>query len=560
MNQGYVPQPNSSNQPPQGFVTFGAQPPAQTQAPGTPQQMQQPVYSSLPQQPLQPPPQAYRPGTPDKKRPGKKNKPQRPRNPVVYILIVLVLMLLGVGGFMGVNALRDSQVRKIIAPYQQVYGPNIFINDIEISGKTQEESFQLLRNAMQERINSWTLAVSYQGFVFTNLNYGVLGIQVADEELSQLLNEAWLLTHSGSIHDQKSAIEALAAQPHRTYTSQKELQSNQLKLIFDQIAPYVNRTPVDAALLEFRPDDSQPFIIRDEVPGAQLDSEAAMRDIMEMAASGQSGTYELKPVLLSPQITKEELEQTVALRTSIQTSISSSSTPERNHNIRLSFSKFNGKILKPGETFSFNKVVGPRTEKAGFQPALEYAYGDLVYGIGGGVCQASTNLYQAAVTAGLTINKRYPHSGKIDYTEMGQDATVYLTPDRNIDFQFKNTTAGNIYITAHVKPARNNSKRLVTEIKMYGLSLGDGVSYRLRSETVETIQPPLEKKYETDKNGLYVTYTDEEKLKSKAVEGYVVETYLEKYQNGKLVEQPKLISSDTFNAKPAIYWRGATKR
>lgn len=560
MNQGFVPQPNSSNQPPQGFVPVGAGLPLHSQTPGAPQQMQQPVYSQLPQQPMQPPPQAYRPVTSDNKKPGKKNQSKKPRNPVIFVLIVLVLALLIVGGYMGVTALRDNQVRKIIAPYQQVYAPNIFINDIEISGKTREEAFYMLRQAMQDRINSWNTAISYQGFVFTNLNYGVLGINVSDEELYQLLEEAWMLTHSGTIHQQKVAIEALAAKPHYAYTSQKELQSNQLKSIFDQIAPYVNRAPVDAALLEFRPDDSNPFIIRDEVPGAQLDSEAAMKDIMEMAASGQSGTYELKPVLISPKVTKAELEQTVALRTSIQTSISSSSTPERNHNIRLSFSKFNGKILQPGETFSFNKVVGPRTEKAGFQPALEYAYGDLVYGIGGGVCQASTNLYQAAVTAGMTISKRYPHSGKIDYTEMGQDATVYLTPDRNIDFQFKNTTAGNIYITAHVKPARNNSKRLVTEIRMYGLSLGDGVSYRLRSETVETIQPPLEKKYETDKNGLYVTYTDEEKLKSKAVEGYVVETYLEKYQNGKLVEQPKLISSDTFNAKPAIYWRGATKR
>ncbi|HQA98491.1 MAG TPA: hypothetical protein PLF62_11130, partial [Clostridia bacterium] len=86
------------------------------------------------------------------------------------------------------------------------------------------------------------------------------------------------------------------------------------------------------------------------------------------------------------------------------------------------------------------------------------------------------------------------------------------------------------------------------------------VSYKLRSEVVKVLEPPQEKIYENDKEGKYVTYTDEEKLKSKAVKGQVIETYLEKYQHGVLVEPPKLISSDTFNAKAAVYYRGVNKR
>ena len=552
-------------QPPAGFVPFGGpqQPVAQNQnmpplqsGPVIPPQ--QPLYNQPPRQAPQQP-KATQPRTKPSRRPPAK-KPQKPRNPAVLILILVLAGLIIGGGYWGINALRDNQVRAFIAPYQQVYAPNIYINDIEISGKTPQDAFNLLKNSMQDRINSWNLAISYQGFVFSNLNYGVLGISVSDEELYQLLNEAWLLTRTGSIHQQKAAIESLSQQAHKAYTSQKELQSHQLRMIFDQIAPYINKHPVDAALLEFRPDDGNPFVFLEEAAGAQLDSEAAMKEIMEMAARGDSGTYELKPVSILPKVTRAELEQTVALRTSIQTPISSSSPDDRNHNIRLSFSKINGKILAPGQTFSFNDVVGPRTEKAGFREALEYAYGELVPGIGGGVCQASTNLYLAAATAELTITKRVPHSGKVDYTTMGQDATVYMTKDKSIDFQFKNTTAGNIYITAHVKPARNNSKRLVTEIKMYGLSLGDGISYRLRSETVETIPAPIEKKYVTDETGIYATYTDEEKLKSKAVDGQVVETYLEKLQHGKLVGESKLITRDTFKPKPAVYYRGATRR
>lgn len=488
-------------------------------------------------------------------RPGK--KPGQARR---WLLFLLLLVLLAGAAVWGVSELRTDKVRRELQQYADVYPPNMFINDFPLEGLSPQEAYHRLEALMQERISSWKLAITYQGHTFATLDYGTLGSNVPQEQLYNLLNEAWLLTRTGSVHAQKAALDALVSQPYTAYTSSDTLHSSKLQAMMGQIAAYLNAPPQDAALLEFRPDDPDPFVIQNERHGLRLDPAAAVEAVMAMAASGQSGSYELQPELLPPKVTRAQVAATVALRTSITTAIASSSTENRNHNIRLSFSKFNGKVLKPGETFSFNDIVGPRTLAAGFAEALEYAYGDLVIGVGGGVCQASTTLYQAAVTAGLSISKRYPHSGPVDYTKLGQDATVYLTRDRNIDLKFKNTTSGNIYITAHVKTARNSSKRLVAVINMYGMDLGDGISYRLRSEVVQTLPPPETKKYEVDKTGLVVTYTDEEKLKSKAVEGQVIETYLEKYQDGVLVEAPKLLTSDTFQAKPAVYWRGANKR
>ena len=485
--------------------------------------------------------------------------PKKKRTGKALVLVLLVLLLIG-GSIWAVKALRDNQVRQSIAPYQQVFGPNIFVNEVALSGLTPEQAFNSLRQEITSRIDSWNLSLTFRGHTFITLNYGALGIQVKEEELYQLLSEAWKLTHTGDIYARKAAIDTLTIMPHRVSTARGELQSTQLQTIFSQIAAAINSEPVDAVLLEFRPDEVQPFVFLDEKAGLRLDVDAAMQQVMAFAVQGQSGSYELEPQVIPPLITRAELEKTVRLRTSIATAIDKSSTDERNHNIRLSFSKFNGMILKPGQTFSFNEVVGPRTIENGFAEALEYAYGDLVIGVGGGVCQASTTLYQAAVTAGLSIVKRYPHSGPVDYTQLGQDATVFLSRDRNIDFVFRNTTAGNIYITAHVQPTRNNAKRLEAVIRMYGQDLGDGVSYKLRSEVVKVLEPPQEKIYENDKEGKYVTYTDEEKLKSKAVKGQVIETFLEKYQHGVLVEPPKLISSDTFNAKAAVYYRGVNKR
>ena len=289
--------------------------------------------------------------------------------------------------------------------------------------------------------------LTYQGHVFAALNYGSLGITVDENQILALLNNAWALTHTGDIHARKAAIDRLQDTPYQQQVSQSELNDYQLEATLNQIAPYINRNPVDAAIMHFQPDnDSEPFIYQHEQMGYQFDVASAKAQIMARAASGQSGDFELAGEPIQPNVTVAQLKQKTALRSSVSTDISTSSEENRNNNIRVSLSRFNGMILKPGETFSFNKVVGPRTLKAGFFEAPEQVYGDLVTGVGGGVCQSSTTLYQAALTAGLTILKRSIHSEKVGYSELGQDATVYLYGGREIDFAFKNTSPDNIYV------------------------------------------------------------------------------------------------------------------
>ena len=91
-----------------------------------------------------------------------------------------------------------------------------------------------------------------------------------------------------------------------------------------------------------------------------------------------------------------------------------------------------------GSKFSFNDTVGPRNFSTGFLPAIEYAYGTEQWGWGGGVCQASTTVYLAAIQSGMTILSREPHSMAVSYTEYGKDATVSDTRGREIDFSFRN--------------------------------------------------------------------------------------------------------------------------
>lgn len=109
----------------------------------------------------------------------------------------------------------------------------------------------------------------------------------------------------------------------------------------------------------------------------------------------------------------------------------------RSANVANAAGKLNGKILMPGETMSFNQVVGKRTIANGFKTAPEYQNGQTVDGIGGGTCQVSTTLYSAALYADLKIVKRSNHSMSVSYVPLGQDATV---TDGGLDLQIMNDT------------------------------------------------------------------------------------------------------------------------
>lgn len=117
----------------------------------------------------------------------------------------------------------------------------------------------------------------------------------------------------------------------------------------------------------------------------------------------------------------------------------------RHSNVALAAKHINGTVLRPGEIFSYNKIVGPRDTQNGFKEAPEIVKGVLQPGIGGGVCQVSTTLYNAVLLANLKIISRSHHAFPVHYVSVGLDATVV---DGSIDFQFQNDTDAPIYIYA----------------------------------------------------------------------------------------------------------------
>lgn len=522
----------------------GYRPPDRQQTPLSPNPAQP---SMFPQPPAAPPPQ----------RRGNKRRAGRKMIPIALILALILVAAIAIS-----IAVINDRHQKLVAQVEAVQGiflPNVYVDDIHLGGMTAEEGLNAVNQQIAARQNSWNLRLMYQGHEFITLNYAILGITTSTEEAYYLVRDAYALGKEGTLQERKAQIDAVQKTPYKVYTTQTEMNDAQLNHILAQIQPQFEYAPIDAYLAYFSPElTNDPFVIQGEINGSTLDADALKKQILAMAASGQSGDLEIQPTVLKPTVTTADIRKQVSLMYKAITPIASSSTVERTNNIRVAFGKMNGVVLQPGDVFSFNQVVGARTLENGFKYAIEYVNGMEEWGIGGGVCQASTTLYLAALQSGLEIINREPHSDPVSYTIFGQDATVYYTRDRKIDLKFKNTTTGPIYITARVENVKKNTYQSV--VCIYGPSLGTNVSYSLRTETVETISPPLTPTYRDDTDHTHVTYEDEEPyLYKEPREGYINETYLQRWENGVMVEET-FVSRDTCKARAAVFLRGTEKR
>ena len=117
----------------------------------------------------------------------------------------------------------------------------------------------------------------------------------------------------------------------------------------------------------------------------------------------------------------------------------------RGQNIKLAAEKIDKVIILPGQEFSFNKAVGPSTEKRGFKLAKVFINGEEHEGFGGGICQVSSTLYNAVMEAGLSISERHEHSKDVKYVPEGKDATASYG---GVDFKFHNDSYYPIVIRA----------------------------------------------------------------------------------------------------------------
>ena len=206
----------------------------------------------------------------------------------------------------------------------------------------------------------------------------------------------------------------------------------------------------------------------------------------------------------------------------------SRSAAARAGNIALAGKKLNGTVLAAGEEFSFNRTVGERTRANGFSEAPVIFDGEFISGVGGGVCQASTTVYNAALLAGMEITEYHPHSLSVGYVEPSFDAMV---SGKNCDLRFVNRTGAPVYLTCRVENG-------AITVSLYGKK--SAYTFRRESVVTEKISPP-EPEYAEDGNA---------KLRS-AKDGLKSCGYLVRYRQGVAVEK-KLIRKDSYAPVRAV--------
>lgn len=560
-NNGYVPQDTNRHRRSQRYAPAENQPSPVYQQPVYNQNAYQQPSQGVPRQAqwqgyergYHPQQQVY--ATQPVKQEGE--SPRKPGFNWRLAVIALVVIALAAGGaVIAYNNHQEQQLQEYVASFDNVFCQNVYVDGIHLGGMTQEEAVAAVSAKAQQRNNAWSVKLTYQGQLVTELNASQLGMTV---DVYEQLRQAWAQGHTGDAHQRLAAMEQLAQEPYQAYSALPSGDTSVVDSVLSQLKNKVYRAPQDAVLLAFDPQmTSNPFTFQTEVVGRSLDTEPIKEQIYKMVSTLESGSIEIQPTAIQPQVTVADLQKYVTLRASASTTISYKSEEGRTNNIRRAFQLISGTILQPGQTFSFNKIVGERSTDNGFYEADEYAYNKIVRGVGGGVCQASSTVYQAAVAAGMEITKREQHSLPVNYTDLGLDATVLWSSNRKIDFAFKNTSESPVYIAASVQTDPNNRRQWIAKVSIYGMDMGN-VSYKLEAATTEVLQPPEEEKIVKDKKQEYVTYVDEEKLVQKAEEGYVVDSWRVKYVDGAEVERTHMYT-DRYEPKQRTIYVGVKNR
>ncbi len=437
-----------------------------------------------------------------KKRTGKK------RIPLAYILFApFVLLAVIVTGYF-VYLVNSGYFREtIVASMADGSTANLFVEDalsylstnkffagtkidgIDVGGMTKEQARDAVVAAQPKSPDKVAISLSLDGKEY-DLDFSNVSFEYNTDDV---INEAFSLYRLKGDEDNSklteyfNGVQALKVDPKEyqtAYTVKHEGVEETVKELLEKF----HLEPVNASISTFDA-DSRAFTIIPEKKGYNIDIPATTEKVKQMLDSrNYVGSVQVEAEIISPEITEASINATFG-RISSCTS-KTTRNANRNNNIKKACAYMNGYILKPGKEFSFNKVVGQRTAARGFKEATVIAGGQYEQGLGGGICQVSSTLYNAVIKAGLTASERHPHAFPSTYLPLGQDATVDYP---HLDFKFKNTTDGEIIVVAWW----SKSDR-ICHVELYGKKLPDGQTIKFESKTTSKGKTPSKVEYVED--------------------------------------------------------------
>jgi vancomycin resistance protein YoaR len=400
--------------------------------------------------------------------------------------------------------------------YDRIYS-GVLVEGTDMGGCTREQVLQFL-NAWQAKLQEKTLIACYKDVKF-QIGAGDIDLKA---DTGQANGEIWNFGRTGAWWERIRRIWEAAQNSYRI-TVLLRYNENKLAKILDGWRQKIDKAPRNAVLSM-----ASGEIIPQE-QGVRLEEAALSRALLKAFQEPNENIVVMPVVPVFPKITTDALKQAgIRKALSIYSTTFNGEDSNRTANIKEAAERVNGQLLYPGDVFSFNSVVGPREKKYGFKEALEIADGEFVPGIGGGVCQVSSTLYNAVLLADLEIMERYNHSKPLNYVPLGQDAAVAYNV---LDFKFRNNTAIPLMVLAEV---RNNK----LTVGIYGRQrLKEQVEIAVAN--MEVILPNVVKKEDPR------LPIGESKLETKGKDGYKVTTVRVIRKNGKEIRR-EVLAEDSY--------------
>ena len=416
-------------------------------------------------------------------------------------LIALVIIIFGVFAFI-ITQTKSDKIMK-----------NVYIDNINIGDMSKEESKEILEKHYQ--LNDILLFIDDKSW----------NIKPSEIELSYNIDdtvEKAYKTNKGN-NITTNIIETIKSIFGSKTNINMEISYDKGKIenIVKKISEEINIEPKNANISI----NGSNISISDEVVGKKVDEKSTIDNIVKNIGN-KNFKNELVVINDNPKVLKKDLENIDTILGSHSTKFDSS-VSGRSQNIKLSAQRTSDILLMPGETFSYNKSTGQRTLSNGYQNAPVIVQGVVQEGIGGGVCQVSTTLYNATLYAGLEYLELRNHSIPSSYAEKGRDATV---ADGSIDFIFKNNLNYPIYI-------KNSVYGNTVTCQIYGSSKDKQrieISTNIDAVSIAPIKkvddPTIDK--------------GTEKVLEKGRDGYTVSTYrIYKDASGKEIRREKVSKS-----------------
>jgi len=429
----------------------------------------------------------------------------RLRIPLFIYAGLTVSALLVVAAFLGIAAVEGRS--PVVFPGVSVYG-------VELGGLTEQECREKVRD-LETRLRQTPITLT-QGDRVWRVELGELGLRLDEERITA---QAVTAGRSGFYVSQLFERSRIGRNGLRL-DLEARLEQECFRRVIGELTADITCPPVDARY-HIGDDDTVQIIPHQD--GYQVDFDRLSAAILEQLQRGDTRTPLAIPLIhVTPEYTTRDIEA-MGL-TGLLAEFSTAYDPtvvNRSYNISVAASVLNNLLVAPGEIVSFNQIVGPRSSEAGYRTAPVIIKNEFQDGLGGGVCQVSTTLYNAVLLANLEVLERKNHSLPVNYVPVGRDATVVYGA---IDLKFRNNSESYVYI----KTAAGNGR---VTVKIFG-DHRNHPRVEIKSWITETLD--YRTVYENDEN----LEQGKEVVKQAGLRGYRAQAERWIWRNGTVEKEP----------------------